>query len=120
MKLDLDFFKVRDYLYEHDGAGIEEVAEGTGVSRKAILYLLKEERLTVTDGHGGSGGFLTCESCKRPINTGRMCASCKNEVLKALQPNAPINKPKPQPAEEPEVENIKAMAKLQLKGRKGF
>jgi len=118
MQIDLDFFKVRDYLYENEGAGIEEVADATGVARKAIIYMLKEERLSVTDAKGGSGGYLTCESCKKPINTGRMCASCKTEVLKALQPNAPVSKPKPQPAEEQEEVSIKGMAKLQLQGSK--
>jgi len=118
MQIDLDFFKVRDYLYEHEGAGIEEVAEATGVPRKSIIFMLKEERLSVTDAKGGSGGYLKCESCKRPINTGRMCAACKNEVLKALQPNAPVSKPKPLPKEELEEENFKGVAKLQLKGRK--
>ena len=119
MQIDLDFFKVRDYLYEHEGAGIEEVADATGVSRKAIIYMLKEERLSVTDSNGGSGGYLTCESCKKPINSGRMCAGCKTEVLKALQPNAPAVKPKPAPAPEQEEVSIKGMAKLQLQGRKG-
>jgi len=118
MQLDLDFFKVRDYLYEHDKAGIEEVADATGVARKAIMYLLKEERLLVGDENGYNGGILKCESCKKPINTGRMCAGCKNELIKALQPDAPLSKPKPLPNEDIEEESIKGVAKLQLSGRK--
>jgi len=115
LKLDLDFFKVRDYLYEHDRAGIEEVHEATGVSRKSILYLLKEERLIVGDEKGGSCGFLTCESCKRPINTGRLCAGCKNQVLSAIQESVgTVNRPKKLTKEMIE-ESLDGVAKLQLR-----
>ena len=115
-KLDEDFIAIREYLYDHDGAGIEEVSEATGVTRKTILYLLKEERLLVGDENGnGGGGILTCESCKRPINTGRMCQDCKKEVLKVLHENVSVvRKPKPKPQEANE-ESIKGVAKLQLK-----
>jgi len=120
LKLDKDFIEIREYLWEHDLAGIDEVSEATGVSRKSILYLLKEERLIVGDENGTGGcGILTCESCRKPISTGRLCAGCKKEVLSAIQESVGgvVNKPKrrPEPAEE-EV-SIKGVAKLQLKGR---
>jgi len=114
-QLDEDFLKIKDYLYEHDSAGIDEVAEETGVPRKSIMFLLKEERLTVgSDGDDG-GGLLKCETCKKPIRTGRICKSCRNEVLAAIETVAPVKKPK-QVTEEPEEEvSIKGAAKLQLK-----
>ncbi|MCL2662296.1 MAG: flagellar protein [Oscillospiraceae bacterium] len=118
LKLDEDFIEIREYLWEHDRAGIDEVSEATGVSRKSIMYLLKEERLTVGDESEPGSGILTCESCKRPIRTGRMCAGCKNEVMSAMQESigAVVSKPKrrPEPVEE---ESFKGVAKLQLKGR---
>ena len=118
MKLDDDFIQIREYLYEHDRAGIEEVSEATGVSRKSILYLLKEERLIVGDENGNSGGILKCESCKRPINTGRICLPCKKEVLSAIQESVTaVRRPK-QRKEESEKESARGVAKLQLKGRK--
>jgi len=117
-KLDEDFILIREYLYEHDGAGIEEVSEATGVSRKSILYLLKEERLIVGDENGEANGYLKCESCKRPIHTGRMCAGCKNEVLSAIQQSvAAVRKPKPMTVEQ-EEEALRGVAKLQLKGQR--
>ena len=70
-QIDEDFISIREYLYDNDGAGIEEVHEATGVPRRTIMYLLKEERLIVGDENGKGCGFLTCESCKKPINTGR-------------------------------------------------
>ena len=118
MKLDEDFILIREYLYEHDRAGIEEVSEATGVTRKTILYLLKEERLIVGDENGNSGGILKCETCKKPINTGRICAPCKKEVLSAIQENvSAVRRPK-QKKEEREEESARGVAKLQLKGQK--
>jgi len=121
MKMDEDFIKIREYLYEHDRAGIEEVSEATGVTRKTILYLLKEERLIVGDENGPGCGFLTCETCRKPIHTGRICADCKNEVLSAIQENVRAVKTIKQEVKqrvEEEEESIKGVAKLSLKGTK--
>ena len=115
VRLDEDFFKIKEYLYEHDRAGIEEVSDATGVSRKSIFYLLREERLLVGDENGCANNLLTCQSCKKPINTGRMCAGCKKEVLNELHRSVtPVTPPK-QIKEESEEVSIKGVAKLQLK-----
>jgi len=115
-KLDEDFIVIREYLYDHDGAGIEEVSEATGVTRKTILHLLKEERLLVGDENGNGCGILTCESCRKPIRTGRMCANCKKEVLTAIQQSVSAVKPPKQSRREIlEEESIRGVAKLQLK-----
>jgi len=120
IKLDEDFILIREYLYEHDRANIEEVSEATGVSRKTIMFLLKEERLIVGDENGYSGGILKCESCKKPINTGRICVQCKEEVLSAIQESvSTVRRPK-QRKDEIEEDSIRGVAKLQLKGRKGL
>jgi len=116
LKLDEDFIEIREYLYEHDRAGIEEVSEATGVSRKSILYLLKEERLIVGDEHGRGCGILKCESCKKSISTGRMCESCKQEVFAAIQESVgAVRKPKRITQEMLEEESLRGVAKLQLK-----
>jgi len=121
LELDQDFIKIREYLYDNEGAGIDEVSEATGVTRKTILHLLKEERLIVGDENGRNNGILTCESCKRPISTGRMCAGCKQQVMDAIQesigPVTPIRRPK-RYDEDTEEKNFKSVAKLQLKGGK--
>ena len=119
VKLDEDFIKIRDYLYEHDRAGIEEVSEATGVSRKSIFYLLREERLLVGDENGDGVGILKCESCKKPIRTGRICAGCKQEVLTAIQRSSSgVKSPIQKTREVDEDESFKGVAKLQLKGHK--
>ena len=117
IKLDEDFILIRDYLYEFEGAGIEEVSEATGVSRKTIMLLLKEERLIVTDDKGYSGGILKCETCRKPINTGRICASCRKEIQSAIQESVSVVKRPKRIKEETNEESIKGVAKLQLKGK---
>jgi len=119
--LDENFIAIREYLYDHDHAGIEEVSEATGVSRKAILYLLKEERLIVGDEDGDGGGILKCESCRKSISTGRMCTDCKKEIFSAMQESvgAVVRKP-PRKKEAVDEEERSGVAKLQVKGRKGF
>jgi len=112
--LDEDLSKIRKYLYDNEGAGVEEVSEATGVPKKSIMFLLKEERLSVVEGSGdGSRGMLSCESCKKPIMTGRLCVSCKKEVMSAMQNAAPAPAPKKK-AEAEEEKNIKGVAKLQV------
>jgi len=117
MKMDQDFILIREYLYDHDGAGIEEVSEATGVTRKTIMYLLKEERLLVGDENGNNGGgILKCEACKKPINTGRMCAGCKKEIASALNESvSAVRLPKKITRETEEEEERRGVAKLQLK-----
>jgi len=117
VKLDEDFILVREYLYDHDRAGIEEVSEATGVTRKSIFYLLREERLLVGDENGCANSILICESCKKPIHTGRLCPGCKKEVLTALHQSVSAARPLKPIAYDDEFEeqSIKGVAKLQLK-----
>ena len=76
-KLDEDFVTVRDYIYENKHASVDKVSEETGVSKQAILHLLKDGRLQIED---AAIGMLRCEVCKKPINTGRMCENCKKSL----------------------------------------
>ena len=87
--------------------------------------MLKEERLIVGNEKERATGILTCESCKRPIHSGRMCAACKNEVITAFQQSVSgVRKPSQNDystqgskgRDTQEEENFKGVAKLQLKG----
>ena len=84
-RIDKDFIIVRDYIYEHKHANIDKVSEDTEVPKQIIMHLLKEGRLTIDDPDGG--GLLTCEVCKKPINSGRMCKECKEKVSSTMQKN---------------------------------
>ena len=78
------FVKIRDFLDEYPNADMYTVSEATEVPVKMILHLLKEGRLLI--GADNTGNILlTCESCKRPINTGRLCEQCRKEIVKSFQ-----------------------------------
>ena len=70
------------------------VAEEMDVSVAQIRQWVREERLQFAE---GSATDITCESCGRPINTGRFCAHCKEHMMKELgsaysQPKAEADK----------------------------
>ena len=82
-KVDDDFKKVRDYLYDHPGADISDVSEHTGVEEKIILKLLRQDRIEVVD---EENSILKCKSCGKPIKSGRLCEECKKiEFAKSLK-----------------------------------
>lgn len=64
---------IRDYLDEHHGATVAEISRKTDVSKKDIVFLLREGRLEI---EGDSEGALTCDRCGKNISTGRYCKEC--------------------------------------------
>ena len=108
-QMDKDFLVVRDYIYEHKRTDIDTVSEETGVSKQIILHLLKEGRLILGDDTSGSG-MLKCEICKNPINSGRMCQSCKEKVASTMQKSYDAR-----PTAAGKEDNFKGSAKLKNK-----
>ena len=106
-KIDKDFIIVRDYIYEHKHADMDTISEDTGVPKQIIMHLLKEGRLTIDDPSGESG-ILFCEVCKKPINTGRMCKSCKEKVANTMHQNVTSR-----PPQGNDSKSLKGSAKLQ-------
>jgi len=107
-QIDKDFITVRDYIYENKHANIDKISEETEVKKAVIIHLLKEGRLII-DGPDGGGGVLSCEMCKKPINTGRLCKECMGSVASSMDKSVSASK-KPAPVkEEP---NIKGSAKI--------
>lgn len=80
-----DYGKVRDYLETHKGANVSEVENGTGVSSKKIMRMLKEDMLMVAQ---GSRVMITCERCGAKIRSGRFCAKCETDVHRILEDEA--------------------------------
>lgn len=93
--MEAKFQEVKEYIREHRGAGITEVAEACDVEPSQIRQWLKEDRLEVTQ---DSAVFLNCESCGAPIRSGKFCEKCKASMSKSfndmLKPNTP-EPPKP-------------------------
>lgn len=69
------FDDVKDYIRTHEAATVSEVADATQVSEERVLHYLREGRLELS-------GTLTyaCESCGKPIRSGRFCSECKQEL----------------------------------------
>jgi predicted amidophosphoribosyltransferase len=107
-KIDKDFITVRDYIYENKHSNIDIISKETEVSKQVIIHLLKEGRLII-DGPDGGGGFLVCEMCKKPINTGRMCKDCTGKVASSMDRNVASNK---KPVQKEPEKNLKGSAKI--------
>lgn len=74
---EVDFKKVREYLWNKRSSSVEDVHEMTGVPVKRIVKFIRERRLT------GMGVDLTmpCEGCGTPIFEGRFCADCRDRIM---------------------------------------
>lgn len=79
--LDLKFEQVKDFIYDHPGAGIQEVSEENDVTISQIKNWVRQERLTFSD---DSPIGLECESCGAIVKTGRYCKSCKEKMANHL------------------------------------
>lgn len=75
-KGDATFKRIKEYLYEHQGASASELVSNLGVSLKEIRQFLREDRLEVV-GDGYSG--LRCDKCDATIKSGRLCDACNRE-----------------------------------------
>ncbi len=76
-----EFERVRDYLRDHEGSTVDEVAEATETDPKRIMHFLRQGRLVVKDGFNSG---LYCESCGVPIPGGRLCARCTRSLTKDI------------------------------------
>lgn len=86
------FQEVKEYIREHKGANIPQVAEACDVDASQIRQWLREERLEVTE---DSALYLTCESCGAAIRSGRFCEKCKNNMTQDFKQVLKSNKPAP-------------------------
>lgn len=86
---DDEFAIVKEYVRENPGAGIAQTSEATGVSVKQIRQWIREERLVLSEASAEAG--INCESCGRPITTGRFCKGCKVQMSRTLSQAFAVN-----------------------------
>lgn len=86
-----DWGKVREYLYSHMNSTASDVERDTGVSRKNINRMLRESKITVSD---GAKSILHCELCRKPILTGRLCPQCEISYNEQIEANARMEQAK--------------------------
>lgn len=80
-----DYGKARNYIEQHPGATMAEVANETGVAQKAIRSMIKECRLEIAP---TSSVFLRCEICGTTIRYGRFCAKCETAHHREIEERA--------------------------------
>jgi flagellar operon protein (TIGR03826 family) len=86
------FSIVKEYIYNHPGAGIAEVAEENDVTTMQIQKWIREERLTFSE---DSPVGIECENCGAMIKTGRFCKPCKDKLANNL--GSMYREPEPEP-----------------------
>lgn len=80
-KLDDKYQQVKEYIYEHKDAGIQQVADDNDVSIKQIRQWVREEKLEFSE---SSQVGLECEKCGTMIRSGRFCKQCKEQLANNL------------------------------------
>jgi len=73
--------KVKEYLSENPHIGILELAEAVDVEEDRIMRWIREGRI---EGKKFPGMKVSCERCGRPIQEGRFCIKCSNELAKGF------------------------------------
>jgi hypothetical protein len=86
---EMDFKRIKEYLEQHQGASSTEVMRETGVSLNQIRRYLKEDRLEIV---GDNKGFIRCEKCGVPVNSGRYCDGCYKEEVSRKMVGVKVNK----------------------------
>lgn len=81
-KLEQKFQEVKEYIQKNKGAGIPQVAEECEVDAGQIRQWLREGRLELS---ADSPMYLTCESCGKPVRSGRFCEKCAVNMTRNLQ-----------------------------------
>ena len=88
-KLEEKFQEVKRYLEENPNSSVENVSRENDVSTKQIRQWVKDERLILSSGIVDG---IVCETCGKPIATGRYCDKCKAKLSSTFA-NA-LDKPK--------------------------
>ena len=71
------FYEVRDYIYKNPSASMSIVAEENDIPIQQIKKWVRQERLSFSK---DSGISIDCESCGKPILTGRFCKECQRTM----------------------------------------
>lgn len=96
-----EFAQIKEYLSLHPGGTSSDLVNELDVSLKSVKRYLRQERLEII---GDNKGFIRCELCGTPVNSGYFCCNCYKEGmgmrrreaelgLKGLDRSAEKNKP---------------------------
>lgn len=82
--------QVAHFLRGKQNSSIDEIHEATKVDVKIILRMIRKGRIT-----GSAVIAYPCDSCRKPITSGRYCQACSSGVLDQVK-----EEPKPLPKTE--------------------
>ena len=115
-EMEMQYIKVRDYIYDNPyNSEIDKISAETEVPHAAILQMLKDGRLMIRTVDGDSG-LLSCEICKRPIGSGKMCDDCKNQVAEELQRSLESKMPPPETKKKGKASNTDSRMHIRRTG----
>ncbi|MCL2255130.1 MAG: hypothetical protein FWC09_11875 [Lachnospiraceae bacterium] len=77
-----DYGKVRNYIESNPGVNVYQIAEATGVTRKSINNMVREQRFEIAK---DSKTFIMCEMCGAKIRSGRACKNCEAAYHKQFE-----------------------------------
>ncbi len=86
------FNNVKKYIEENPGANIDIISKECDVSVQQLTQWVRQERLTFSE---DSPITVECESCGKPIRSGRFCEECSNRMARGLN-DAFKKKPMPE------------------------
>ena len=79
-KMNEKYEQVKEYVYDHPGVSINQVAEDNEVTVQQIKRWVREEKLAFSE---SSDIGVECEKCGAMIKTGRFCKTCKKVMEKS-------------------------------------
>lgn len=107
-KFEEKFHEVREYIMDHSGASIAQVAKDCNVAIPKIKDWIREERIHLSDEREA---FFNCESCGRMIPVGNFCNTCKiqfiNEIGVALKSDKKFEKVKKHKKDAPKMRFVR-------------
>ncbi|MDO5293721.1 MAG: flagellar protein [bacterium] len=80
-ELDNIFRDVKEYIYDHPEATMQQVADEFQIAIRVIQGWVREERLEFSS---SSAVGLPCETCGTMIKSGRYCPACKKNMVEQL------------------------------------
>jgi flagellar operon protein (TIGR03826 family) len=106
------FELVKQYLDEYPKSTPSQISEGTGVPEEMIIEFIKRGRLVTVK----TAVAYSCELCRRPISTGRLCNNCKRRL--EVQLRSSVERIKKQEREE-EIKDFASKFIADLRRRRG-
>jgi len=102
-KVQASYQAVKEYLQQHPGATVAEVAQATESDVDLVYQFIREGRLSVVPKDAG----LTCEICGTPIQVGRICRKCRGE----LDPSS-VRGPQPESRKQPDEARVRYLDQI--------